>query len=178
MNGNWSELEMTKGLGASATAASVALAAFWEMATVGRVSLAAVARWLPPRVTYRILPFVLVGTFFLTAGLSAGHTVAGIVVFGLAGLGCSALLPLTISFGEEELTTMSGAVAGGIIAFYQLGYGIAAFGVGPLRDAGIGLSAIFGGTAIVAAVMAGLSFLVAKSGPRRTQARPWRKDAR
>jgi len=160
MNGNWSELEMTKHLGASATEASLALAVFWGMATAGRVVFAAVARWLPPRLTYRILPFVLVATFLLIAGLSAGSAVTGIVLFGLAGLGCSALLPLTISFGEEELTTMTGAVAGRIIAFYQLGYGLAAFGVGPLQDAGIGLSAVFGGTAIVAGVMAGLSFFV------------------
>ncbi len=54
------------------------------------------------------------------------------LAFGLAGLGCSALLPLTISFGQEELTAVSAAAAGGVIAFYQLGYGIAAFGVGPL----------------------------------------------
>jgi len=162
MNGNWSGLEMTKRLGASATQASLALATFWGLATVGRVVFAAVGRRLSPRLTYRILPFVLVGAFLLTGQLSAGSAVAGIVVFGLAGLGCSALLPLTISFGEEELTAMSAAVAGGIIAFYQLGYGIAAFGVGPLQDAGISLSAIFGGTAIVAAVMAGLSFFVAK----------------
>jgi fucose permease len=165
MNGNWSELEMTKRLGASAAEASLALAAFWGMATVGRVLFAAVGRWMPPRLTYRILPFVLVVTFLLTGHLSSGSAATGIVVFGLAGLGCSALLPLTISFGEEELTAMAGAVAGGIIAFYQLGYGIAAFGVGPLQDAGIGLPAIFGGTAIVAAAMAGLSFLVVRSRP-------------
>jgi MFS family permease len=162
MNGNWSELEMTKRLGASAAEASLALATFWGMATVGRVVFAGVARWLSPRLTYRILPFVLVVTFLLTGHLSAGSAVSGIVVFGLAGLGCSALLPLTISFGEEELTAMSAAAAGGIIAFYQLGYGIAAFGVGPLQDAGISLSAIYGGTATVAAAMAGLSFLVVK----------------
>jgi fucose permease len=163
MNGNWSELEMTKRLGASATEASLALAAFWGMTTVGRVLFAAVARWLPPRLAYRILPFVLVVTFLLTGHLSTGSAVTGIVVFGLAGLGCSALLPLTISFGEEELTVMSAAVAGGIIAFYQLGYGIAAFGVGPLQNAGISLSAIFGGAAIVAAAMAGLSFLAVRA---------------
>jgi len=165
MNGNWSELEMTKRLGASATEASLALAAFWGLVTVGRVLFAAVTRWLSPRLTYRILPFVLVAAFLLIGQLSAGSAVTGIVVFGLAGLGCSALLPLTISFCEEELTAMSAAVAGGIIAFYQLGYGIAAFGVGPLQKAGISLSAIFGGTAIVAVAMAGLSFLVVKSRP-------------
>jgi len=162
MNGNWSGLEMTTRLGASATQASLALAAFWAMVTAGRVLFAAIGRWLPERVTYRILPLVLVGTFLLTGVLSRPHAVAGIAVFALAGLGCSALLPLTISFGEEDLTAMSAAMAGAVIAFYQLGYGIAAFGVGPLQDSGASLSAIFGLTAIIAAVMALLSFLVTR----------------
>jgi predicted MFS family arabinose efflux permease len=107
-----------------------------------------------------------VAAFLLTGQLTHGDTAPAIVVFGLAGLGCSALLPLTISFGEEELTTMSAAVAGSIIAFYQLGYGIAAFGVGPLQDAGVSLSAIFAGTAIVAAAMAVLSFVLRASRKR------------
>jgi fucose permease len=162
MNGNWSQLDMTTRLGASATQASLALAAFWAMVTVGRVLFAAIGRWLPERVTYHILPFVLVGTFLLTSALSRPHAAAGIAVFALAGLGCSALLPLTISFGEQDLTAMAAAMAGGVIAFYQLGYGIAAFGVGPLADSGVSLSAIFGFTAIIAGAMALLSFFVAR----------------
>ena len=162
MNGNWSQLDMTTSLGASRTQASLALAAFWAMVTVGRVLFAAIGRWLPARVTYRILPFVLVGTFLLTSVLSRPHAVAGIGVFALAGLGCSALLPLTISFGEGDLTAMAAAMAGGVIAFYQFGYGIAAFGVGPLVDAGASLSRIFGFTAIVAAAMGLLSFFVTR----------------
>jgi fucose permease len=161
MNGNWSQLEMTTRLGASAAQASVALAVFWAAVTGGRVLFAVIERKLAPPVTYRLLPLVLVASFLLTAQLSCGDAVLGIVIFGLAGLGCSALLPLTISFGEEELTTLSAAVAGGIIAFYQLGYGIAAFGVGPLQSGGVSLSAIFGLTAIVAGAMAVLSFPVA-----------------
>jgi MFS family permease len=165
MNGNWSQLDMTTRLGASATQASLALAAFWAMVTVGRVLFAATGRWLPARVTYHILPFVLVGTFLLTGVLSRPHAVAGIGVFALAGLGCSALLPLTISSGEKDLTAISAAMAGGVIAFYQLGYGIAAFGVGPLADGGVSLSAIFGFTAFIAAAMGLLSFFVARSQP-------------
>jgi MFS family permease len=166
MNGNWSQLDMTTRVGSSATQASFALAMFWGMVTVGRVLFATIGRWLPERVTYHILPFVLVVTFVLVAALPRGDAGAGIAVFALAGLGCSALLPLTISFGEKDLAAMSAAVAGGIIAFYQLGYGIAAFGVGPLQKAGLSLSAIFGVTAIVAAVMGLLSFIVA---PARTR---------
>ncbi len=169
MNGNWSQLDMTTQLGASATQASLALAAFWGMVTVGRVLFAAIGRWLPERVTYHILPLILVATFILVDVLPPHHASAGIVVFGLAGLGCSALLPLTISFGEQDLTTMSAAAAGGVIAFYQLGYGIAAFGVGPLQKAGLSLSAIFGLTAVVAGLMALLSFTVA---PARRRGRP------
>jgi predicted MFS family arabinose efflux permease len=166
MSGNWSQLDLTAGLGASATQASVALAAFWGMVTVGRVLFAAVSRWLPARVTYRILPFVLMAVFVLVAVLPRHNAPAGIAAFALAGLGCSALLPLTISFCEEDLTTLSAAAAGGVIAFYQLGYGLAAFGIGPLQDAGVSLSAIFGFTAVVAAAMAVLSRVVAPKRPR------------
>ena len=165
MYGNWSQLDMTRRVGASRAEASLALAAFWAMATLGRVVFAAIGRWVPERLTYRILPFVLVVALVLAGHLSRGDAVAGIAVFGLAGLGCSALVPLTISFGEQELTIMPAAVAGGIVAFYQLGFGIAAFGVGPLERAGISLAAIFRGAAIVAAVLAGLSFLVVKGLP-------------
>ena len=35
----------------------------------------------------------------------------GVLAFGLAGLGCSALLPLTISFGQEELRAGAATVA-------------------------------------------------------------------
>ena len=165
MNGNWSQLEMTRKIGASAAQASVALAVFWGTVTAGRVVFAAIERWLAPRLTYRLLPLVLAGAFVLVSVLAHGAAAAAIAVFALAGLGCSALLPLTISFGEEQLTTMSVAAAGGVIAFYQLGYGIAAFGAGPLQDAGISLSAIFGWTAVAAAGMAGLALVItARSG--------------
>jgi hypothetical protein len=94
MNGNWSQLDMTTRVGASATQASFALAVFWGMVTVGRVLFAAIGKWLPERITYHILPFVLIITFVLVAVLPRGAAGAGIAVFALAGLGCSALLPL------------------------------------------------------------------------------------
>jgi fucose permease len=168
MNGNWSEGLMTSHLGASTTEASLALTVFWVMVTTGRVLFAAVQRWFPTTRAYHLLPFVLAGAFVVLSVLPAGAAAAGVVVFGVAGLGCSALLPLTISFGQAQLTTLSAMAAGGIIAFYQLGYGIAAFGAGPLQAAGVSLSALFGCTAVVALAMGGLSFL----GARRHHALP------
>lgn len=162
MNGNWSQLDMTKDLHASATQASFALTAFWGMVTVGRVLFAMIQRSFPPQRTYHLLPFLLVVTFVITAVLPSGTPAAGIVVFALAGFGCSALLPLTISFAQEQLLTMGASVAGAVIAFYQLGYGIAAFGTGPLVDHGVGLPTLFGFAAIAAAIMGGLSFTLAR----------------
>jgi MFS family permease len=165
VNGNWSQLDMTSELGASTTAAAFALTAFWAMVTVGRVVFAAVQRRFPARLAYHLLPFLLAGAFVLIALLPEDEPALGVLAFGLAGLGCSALLPLTISFGQEELTAFAAAAAGGVIAFYQLGYGIAAFGVGPLLDGGIELSTIYAFAAVIAAVMGVLSFAVARGLP-------------
>jgi MFS family permease len=159
MNGNWATLYMTQDLGASARQASLALTVFWGAVTGGRVLFAALAKWLPGRVMYRVLPFVVAVAFVVTARLRKDQPLLGIVDFGIGGLGCSALLPLTISFGEKALPTIAASVAGNLVAFYQMGYGIAAFGVGSLREqVGLGLNSIMGWTAVVALTMAALSF--------------------
>jgi MFS family permease len=161
MNGNWAVPYMTKHFGASAAIASLALAIFWSMVTAGRILFAAIEKWFPEKMVCRILPFVVAAAFITTACVPKTNSLLGVLTFALAGLGCSALLPLTISFGQKELTTIAASAAGGLIAFYQIGYGIAAFGVGPLQTwAGLDLNVIFGGTAIVALVMAALSFAV------------------
>ena len=70
---------------------------------------------------------------------------------------------MTISFGQKELTAIAASVAGGLIASYQIGYGIAAFGVGPLHErAGLSLAAVFGATAVVALAMAALARVVVR----------------
>ena len=115
--------------------------------------------------TYHLLPFVLAGAFAIIAVLPEDEPAVGVLAFGLAGLGCSALLPLTISFGQAELRSFATGVAGGVIAFYQLGYGIAAFGVGPIVDGGVELSTIYGLAAAIAVVMGAWSFVVARRRP-------------
>jgi MFS family permease len=162
MNGNWSQIDMTTELGASTAVASLTLTTFWATVTLGRVLFASIQRWFPADRAYRLLPFVLAVAFVVIASLSDGSTAAGVLAFGLAGLGCSALLPLTISFGEEELVAISAAAAGWVIAAYQLGYGIAAFGAGPLLDAGITLPTIFAMAAIAAVAMGLLSVVITR----------------
>jgi fucose permease len=165
MNGNWSSLYMSQDIGASTTAASLALTFFWGMVTVGRVLFAVIEKRFPEQRTYRLLPFVLAIAFIILATLPQGDSTFAILAFGLAGLGCSALLPLTISFGQEGLTAIAASMAGLLIAFYQMGYGIAAFGVGPLQDyAGLSLNTIYGMTAVVALILAALSFIITRRG--------------
>ena len=172
VNGNWSQLDMTSELGASTTQAALALTAFWGMVTLGRVVFAAVQRIVPARLTYHVLPFVLAGAFVLIWLLPDDEPALGILAFGLAGLGCSALLPLTISFGQEELTAFTAAAAGGVIAFYQLGYGIAAFGVGPLLDGGVELPTVYAFAAVIAVAMGLWSFVVAGRRPSPASLHP------
>jgi fucose permease len=161
MNGNWATLYMTQSLGASVTAASFALMAFWGMVTVGRLLFAAIANRFPANHTYRLSPVVIALAFAVIAYLPDGDRLAGTLAFGLAGLGCSALLPLTISFGQGKMTTIAASVPGGLIAFYQMGYGIAAFGVGPIEDyAGLSLKALYAFAAVVALLLTALSFAI------------------
>jgi MFS family permease len=162
MNGNWAQLDLTQHLGASVTIASIALFAFWGMVTVGRVLFAAIERSFPTWRAYHLLPFVLAIALGVVWKLPNDAPVAGVVAFAVAGLGCSALLPLTISFGQEQLTGIATAVAGGVIAFYQVGYGIAAIGGGRLQDGGTPLPSLFGWAAVAAAVMGVLSFALAR----------------
>jgi fucose permease len=169
MNGNWASLYMTNDLGATTTLAALALTAFWGMVTLGRVLFAVIERAFPEQRTFHLLPFVAAVALASIAVLPGGAPALGLLAFGLAGLGCSALLPLTISFGQEELVAIAAAVAGYLIACYQTGYGIAAFGVGPLeRFTGLDLRQIYGLVALVALALAVLSFVVA---PRRPAAR-------
>jgi MFS family permease len=166
MNGNWAVPYMTKHFGASATVASLALAIFWSMVTAGRVLFAAIEHWFPEKQVCRVLPFVVGAAFIGSACVPKNDPILGILTFALAGLGCSALLPLTISFGQKELKAIAASAAGGLIAFYQIGYGIAAFGVGPLQScAGLDLSIILGGSAIVAMAMSVFSFTVTQKAP-------------
>lgn len=173
-NGNWSSLTMTSELGASSGTAALALTGFWAMVTAGRVFFALIHRWFRTRWTFHLLPFVLAGAFLLIWSLPAdgGGAWLGLVGFGLAGLGCSALLPLTISFAQEELTAASAQVTGGIIAFYQLGYGIAAFGIGPVHGAGVALSDVYGVAALAALALGVFSFLVAGRRPMPASLHP------
>jgi len=163
MNGNWASIYMAKSLGANPATASLALTVFWGMVTGGRLLFASIGRWFPESLTFVVLPFIITAAFVLAALLPEGKPGFGIGAFALAGFGCSAMLPLMISFGQRQMASVASAVAGGLIAFYQIGYGIAAFGVGPLENlSGWNLHGIFGATTLMGLALAVLTLRISR----------------
>jgi len=163
MNGNWASILMSNTLGNPAATASLALTIFWGTVTGGRLLFASIDRWVPESLAFRFLPVVIALSFFLIPFLPEKSALPGLAVFALAGLGCSAMLPLIISFGQKQMSTIAASVAGLLIAFYQLGYGVAAFGVGPLENlASLALGRIFAFTAIPALALAMLAFMLSR----------------
>lgn len=163
LNGNWVLIYMREYETANITIQSLALTVFWGMVTIGRIFFALIHNMLRQTLTYCILPFIASVAFILIASLPSDHEYWGVFAFGLAGFGCSALLPLTISFGNAQLRSISTSVAAGVIAFYLLGYGIAAFGVGPLKDnSNLSLRDVYAIGVFIAFILGMVSFFIVR----------------
>jgi MFS family permease len=159
MFGNWGTTLVREG-GTPATTANYALAAFWAAVTVGRLLIAIAPKRLPSTAIYLVLPWGIAGTLLLVAALA--DETNGIVIFALAGLACSGFFPMTIGYGETTFPELVTIAAGWLIAAYQLGYGIAAFGAGALEHS-ISLSVLFAAAAVIAVAMALLATRVVRT---------------
>ena len=68
---------------------------------------------------------------------------------------------MTIGYGEARFPDIVEIAAGWLIAAYQIGYGLAAFGGGALQDV-IALSTIFRVVAVLSLVMGVLGLAIAR----------------
>ncbi|MBS0654756.1 MAG: MFS transporter, partial [Verrucomicrobia bacterium] len=140
---------------------SLALTAFWTMVTLGRLFFAAIEKLFRVQLTYQVCPIISMIAFFLIACVGEANQYVAIFAFGLAGFGCSALLPLTISFADKQLKPIADTVPGMVISTYLLGYGIAAFGVGPLvQVSGLTLQEVYLIGAGLALLLGSLSLVI------------------
>ena len=161
LNGNWASVYLVSQRGVSVQAASWALTAFWAMVTFGRLLFAALSLKISVRAIYVALPFLLAIALQVVSRVRT--ETGGLSAFGFAGLSCSAFFPLSMSLAGDEFPALSSLMSGDLIAFYQLGYGMAAFGAGPLRDRGGFLfSTIFSGASALAVVMGFLAIQVVR----------------
>lgn len=160
---NWAVLYLHEDAGLSQEWASYGLAAFWAMVTVGRTLIAAVSIWFPGRWIYLALPLLILAAFLVVP--RAESPIAGVVVFGFAGLACSGFLPLSISFSGARYPRIAEVVSGGMMAAYMVGYGIGSFGVGPLREAAeLELSTIYTLASALGVAMLAVVIVLARRG--------------
>jgi FHS family glucose/mannose:H+ symporter-like MFS transporter len=166
LNGNWSGPYLTGEHAVSVRGASLALMTFWGMVTIGRVLFAMLSTRSTVARIYAGLPILLAVAFQIVAR-ARGET-AGIAAFGLAGLGCSAFFPLSISLSGREFPQLAAVMSGQLVAVYQAGYGVAAFGVGPLRQfADVSFATIYSLGSLVASAMLVVAFGVTTRRPDR-----------
>jgi fucose permease len=157
MFGNWgTTLLVSKGV--SATSANHGLAVFWAAVTFGRLVIALVSKRLRSTHIYVILPWAIAASLLVFPTASTAG--AGIAVFAFGGLACSGLFPMTVGYGESTFSSIVELAAGWLIAAYQVGYGLAAFGAGALQHV-VSLSTVFRIAAGATVGMGLLALLVA-----------------
>src|SRR5262249_54553431 len=87
--------------------------------------------------------------------------VESIVAFGLSGFGCSAFFPLCISLSGQEFPQLTAAMSGRLVAVYQAGYGVAAFGIGPLHElAGLPFHTIYSWGSVIGVALFGVALAI------------------
>ncbi len=157
--GNWSSLFLAGERGLSAGVASLALAAFWACVTIGRIVVAALTPKVPATVVYLTLPVLIAVTNVAVS--AAGNAVTAVFAYAAAGFACSAMLPLSLSLAGQEFPRLGATSSGELIAGYQVGYGITAFGVAPLQAlTGLSMGSIYLVGACVAVALAVVARMV------------------
>jgi len=111
---------------------------------------------------YVVLPWAIAAALVLFP--TADSAGAGIGLFALGGLACSGFFPMTVGYGEATFPGIVELAAGWLIAAYQVGYGLAAFGASALQHV-ISLTAVFRLAAVAAVGMALIAVVVARRQP-------------
>ncbi len=123
--GNWGILYLKTIRDVPAEMASISLSFFWAAVTFGRMIASISAIWISPKKIYGSIGIVLIASLLI---LDFSHYAT--LAFLIAGLGCSAFLPLTVSLAQKEDLPHAEMISGLVIGIYMLGYGISAYGGG------------------------------------------------
>jgi len=167
MFGNWGTTMLVE-RGIKATSATDALGVFWASVTLGRLFIALASGAVRSTRIYLVLPWAMAAALFLVPMASGASE--GIAVFAFGGLACSGFFPLTIGYGEGTFPNIVELATGWLIAAYQVGYGLAAFGGGAIQSV-VKLSTVFRIAALLAIAMALVSIpIVHRQRPAATPA--------
>jgi fucose permease len=142
---NWAVIYLGEERGVAERWATLALSVFWSALAVGRLLVSVLVVRFPVEVIWRALPVLMTFAFLAMPWVSG--PVSGLLCFAIAGLGCSAFFPLTVSLAAEN--DPSGAARAGSIltAALMVGVGLGSFAIGPLRG-GASLATLYGLSAV------------------------------
>ena len=112
--GNWGTVYLHQQRALPDATANLALAVFWAAVTLGRLLVAVIAARVPPLVIFRALP-VLIAIALMCVAFSSSAAF-GVAAFALAGLACSACLPLSIGTASSETPQFVETVSGWMVA--------------------------------------------------------------
>jgi len=129
--GNWAVLYLREEKGLTVAAASLGLAAFWIALSVGRLLVGLLVLRFPAERVYVILPLIMAGASLLLPLADTPRRAA--LLFGLAGLGCSAFYPLTVGLASRRFPAHVAWVAAMAYASLVTGIGAGSFFTGMLR---------------------------------------------
>jgi len=130
---NWAVIYLHEAKGVPQAAAGLALSVFWAALVAGRLLTSALVLRLSSQTIWLVLPLLMIAAFLLLP--LADGAAAGIGLFALAGLGCSAFFPLTITLISRAYPDHVAWASSMMIAALMLGVGAGSFLFGPLREA-------------------------------------------
>ncbi len=129
---NWAVIFLRDVKGLPGMTGSYALSAFWGMLVAGRLLVSVLILRVPARLIWITLPVLMIAAFWLVS--LANGAAAGIGAFALAGLACSAFLPLTISLAAVRFPANVAWVSSMLIAALMTGVGLGSWMTGRLAS--------------------------------------------
>ncbi len=128
---NWAVIFLRDSKGLSDIIAGYALSAFWGALVAGRLLVSVLIVRVPARVIWLALLVLMIAACWLIP--LTDSAVTGIGAFALAGLACSAFLPLTISLAIDRFPDSVAWVSSMLIAALMTGIGIGSWVFGLLQ---------------------------------------------
>jgi fucose permease len=118
---SWAVIFLRDGKGLPDMTASYALSAFWGALVAGRLLVSVLIVRVPANIVWIALPVLMIAAFWLVSFADSAAT--GVGAFALAGLACSAFLPLTISLAVDRFPDSLAWVSSMLIAALMTGVG-------------------------------------------------------
>lgn len=130
---NWAILFLSEERGLEAPSAALALTAFWAALTLGRLFASIIAIRIQPAAFLFVLPWIIGGSLWVLPQVES--PAAGLLKFGLAGLGCSAFFPMLVAYAAGRYPNDVAWIGSTLTAAMMVGVGVGSYGVGALAGA-------------------------------------------